>query len=94
MLRARFSTPDSASKEGSVQAHRTLGADFHRLQRVNLEKVFNQEAVRPTKGGWVRKPARYSGGSTKTGLVSQQDFKKAVRPPKIEVPKDLFGGVS
>ena len=27
------------------------------------------------------------------GLVSQQDFKEAVRPPKIEVPKDLIGGV-
>ena len=47
---ARFATPDSISKDGSGQAERSFGIDTTRLQGMNLERVFSNEAARPPRG--------------------------------------------
>ena len=84
---ARFATPDSISKDGSGQAERSFGIDTTRLQGMNLERVFSNEAARPPKeDGSVGQQVfpEAARPPKEDGSVGQQGFQEAVRPPKIE----------
>ena len=88
-----FATPDSHSKDGSIQADGSASMNPRRLQGLKLEGLFEQEAARPPKedglDGRQVKEQEAARPPKEDGLGGQQaKEQEAARPPK----EDGLGG--